>query len=46
MTDVRALAERAKAAAAETALLSRAAKDAALLAMADALVARTDEVLE
>ncbi len=45
MTGVRALAERAKAAAAETALLSRVAKDAALHAMADALVARTVEVL-
>jgi glutamate-5-semialdehyde dehydrogenase len=45
MTEVRALAERAKAAAVETALLSRAAKDAALLAMADALAARSAEVL-
>jgi glutamate-5-semialdehyde dehydrogenase len=45
VTDVRRLAERAKAAAAETALLSRAAKDVALLAMADALAARSDEVL-
>ena len=42
---VRELAERARVAAAETALLSRAAKDAALLAMADALVARTPEIL-
>jgi glutamate-5-semialdehyde dehydrogenase len=45
MTEVRALAERAKAAATETALLSRATKDAALLAMADALTARCAEVL-
>jgi glutamate-5-semialdehyde dehydrogenase len=45
MTDVRALAERAKAASRETALLTRAAKDAALLAMAAALEARTGEVL-
>jgi glutamate-5-semialdehyde dehydrogenase len=45
MSEVRALAERAKAAAALTALLSRAAKDAALHAMADALVARCAEVL-
>ncbi len=45
MTDVRALAERAKAASRETALLTRAAKDAALLAMAAALEARTAEVL-
>jgi glutamate-5-semialdehyde dehydrogenase len=45
MSEVRALAERARAAAAETALVSRAAKDAALHAMADALVARTAEVL-
>jgi glutamate-5-semialdehyde dehydrogenase len=43
--NVRALAERAKAASAETALLSRAAKDAALAAMADALTERRDEVL-
>jgi glutamate-5-semialdehyde dehydrogenase len=41
----RVFAERAKAAAAELALLPRAVKDAALHAMADALVARTDEVL-
>ncbi|MDQ1711936.1 MAG: glutamate-5-semialdehyde dehydrogenase [Frankiaceae bacterium] len=45
MTEVRALAARAKVAAAETALLTRAAKDAALLAMADALEARAPEVL-
>jgi glutamate-5-semialdehyde dehydrogenase len=45
MSEVRALAERAKAAAALTALLSRAAKDKALHAMADALVARCAEVL-
>jgi glutamate-5-semialdehyde dehydrogenase len=45
MSEVRALAERAKAAAAETALLSRAAKDTALHAMADALTARCAEVL-
>ncbi|HEV2889662.1 MAG TPA: glutamate-5-semialdehyde dehydrogenase [Frankiaceae bacterium] len=42
---VRALAERAKAAAATTALLSRGEKDALLHAMADALVAATDDVL-
>jgi glutamate-5-semialdehyde dehydrogenase len=45
MTDVRAMAERAKAAAAGTALLSRAEKDAALLAMAAALEAATDEIV-
>ncbi|HWL35465.1 MAG TPA: glutamate-5-semialdehyde dehydrogenase [Frankiaceae bacterium] len=45
MTDVRALAERAKAAAADTALLSRAEKDAALLAMASALEAATEEIV-
>jgi glutamate-5-semialdehyde dehydrogenase len=45
MSDVRALAERAKAASRQTALLTRAAKDAALLAMATALEARTAEVL-
>jgi glutamate-5-semialdehyde dehydrogenase len=45
MTDVRVLAERAKVASRETALLTRAAKDAALLAMAEALEARTAEVL-
>jgi glutamate-5-semialdehyde dehydrogenase len=45
MTDVRALAVRAREAAAETALLSRAAKDAALLAMAAALESRSEEVL-
>ena len=43
--DVREHAERAKAAAADLALLSRARKDTALLAMADALIARTDDVL-
>ncbi|HVF04254.1 MAG TPA: glutamate-5-semialdehyde dehydrogenase [Frankiaceae bacterium] len=46
MTDVRGLAERAKVAAADLALLSRGAKDTALHAMADALVARTAEVVE
>ena len=44
-SDVIALARRAKAAAAQTALLSRSAKDAGLLAMAAALESRTDEVL-
>ena len=43
--DVRAVARRARAAAAELAPLPRAAKDAALLAMADALVDATDAVL-
>ena len=42
---VREQAERAKAAAAETALLSRADKDAALLAMAAALEAATGEIV-
>ena len=42
---VRELAERARAAAAGLALLSRADKDAALHAMADALAAATDDVL-
>jgi glutamate-5-semialdehyde dehydrogenase len=45
-SDVRAVAARARAAAAEIAPLSRADKDAALLAMADALLAGTDAVLE
>ncbi|MEO6887233.1 MAG: glutamate-5-semialdehyde dehydrogenase [Jatrophihabitantaceae bacterium] len=43
--DVRDSAQRARDAAAELAPLSRGAKDAALLAMADALVAATDTVL-
>ena len=43
--EVRAVATRARSAAADLALLTRAAKDAALLAMADALVAATDDVL-
>lgn len=43
---VNELATRARAAAAELALLSRADKDAALLAMADALVAATARILE
>jgi len=42
---VLASASRAKAAAAELSLLTSAAKDAALLAMADALLDRRDEVL-
>jgi glutamate-5-semialdehyde dehydrogenase len=42
---VRAVAAVARDAAAELAPLTRAAKDAALLAMADALVAATDDVL-
>jgi glutamate-5-semialdehyde dehydrogenase len=41
-----ATARRAKAAAAELAPLPRTARDAALLAIADALVARTAEVVE
>ncbi len=45
MSDIVELASRARAAAVETALLTRAAKDAALLAMADALEARSAEVL-
>jgi glutamate-5-semialdehyde dehydrogenase len=45
MTEVRALAERARAASRETALLTRAVKDAALLAMAASLEARTADVL-
>jgi glutamate-5-semialdehyde dehydrogenase len=43
--DVRAVAMRARDAAAELGPLSRGAKDAALLAMADALVEATDAVL-
>jgi glutamate-5-semialdehyde dehydrogenase len=43
--EVRAVAAAAREAAGELAPLSRAAKDAALNAMADALVAATDEVL-
>jgi glutamate-5-semialdehyde dehydrogenase len=43
--DVRAVALRARDAAAELAPLTRGAKDAALLAMADALVEATDVVL-
>lgn len=43
--DVRASAERAKLAAAVLAPLTRAAKDAALLGMADALLARADELI-
>ena len=43
--DVRAVAARSREAAAELAPLGRAAKDAALHAMADALVAATDSVL-
>jgi glutamate-5-semialdehyde dehydrogenase len=39
------VARRARAAAAKLAPMARAAKDAALLAMADALVAHTDDVL-
>jgi glutamate-5-semialdehyde dehydrogenase len=44
--DVRAVAARSRDAAAELAPLSRAAKDAALHAMADALDAATDTVLD
>ncbi|WP_045878106.1 glutamate-5-semialdehyde dehydrogenase [Pseudofrankia sp. DC12] len=44
--DVRASAVRAKQAAAVLAPLTRAAKDAALLGMADALLARADELIE
>jgi glutamate-5-semialdehyde dehydrogenase len=44
--DVRAIAARARVAAGDLASLSRAAKDAALLAMADALDASVDAVLE
>jgi glutamate-5-semialdehyde dehydrogenase len=43
--EVLATAERARGAAAALAPLPRATKDAALLAMADALVARTPEIL-
>jgi glutamate-5-semialdehyde dehydrogenase len=43
--DVRAVASRARAAAVELAPLTRAVKDAALHAMADALLVATDEVL-
>ena len=45
MARVHDLAERAKAAAADLALASRATKDAALHAMAASLVARTPEIL-
>ena len=45
MNDVTAVATRARAAAASLAPLPRKAKDAALLAMADALVASTDAIL-
>ena len=45
MTDIVELATRARAAAADTALLTRAAKDSALHAMADAIDARCAEVL-
>jgi glutamate-5-semialdehyde dehydrogenase len=45
VADVRAVALRARDAAAELAPLTRGAKDAALLAMADALVEATDVVL-
>ena len=45
MNDVVAVATRARAAAARLAPLPRKAKDAALLAMADALVASTDAIL-
>lgn len=41
-----AVAERARAAANELALLTRSVKDTALLAMADALVAATPEILQ
>ncbi|TDQ46858.1 glutamate-5-semialdehyde dehydrogenase [Actinorugispora endophytica] len=44
--DVREVAERARDAAADLAPLTRAAKDAALLAVADALVARADEIVK
>ena len=43
--DVRAVASRARDAAAELATLSRAAKDAALRAMADALEDATDTIV-
>jgi len=45
MSDVLAVARRARVAAAGLAPLNRAAKDAALQAMADALVAQTDRIL-
>ncbi len=45
MSEVRAVAERARVAAAGLAPLDRRTKDAALLAMADALLARAAEVL-
>ena len=45
MTEVTAVATRARAAAAGLAPLPRKAKDAALLAMADALLASTDRIL-
>ena len=45
MSEVLEVARRAKAAAAQLAPLTRATKDAALLAMADALEAATDEIL-
>ncbi len=45
MNDVVAVATRARAAAAGLARLPRKAKDAALLAMADALIAATDQIL-
>ncbi|WP_017612498.1 glutamate-5-semialdehyde dehydrogenase [Nocardiopsis salina] len=44
--EVRAVAERAKDAAADLAPLSRGVKDAALHALADALVKRADEITE
>ena len=44
--DVRAVATRARAAAAGLAPLPRKDKDAALLAMADALIAHSDRILE
>jgi glutamate-5-semialdehyde dehydrogenase len=44
-TTVREAAERARAAAADLAVRTRSAKDAALLAMADALVARTTDIV-
>ena len=43
---VRAAAARARVAAADLAPLSRARKDAALLAMAEALAGATDDVLQ
>ena len=45
MSDVLAVARRARVAAAALAPLTRAAKDAALLAMADALVADSERIL-